>query len=123
MYHWWKRFAVLTPALAVFAGGPASAGGGEEPQRAVTLGVSETEDQVAVELIANSPTAQSLEYEIELVGNSRSRHKGSTSIPANTRHVLSTMKTSAADGWCATVKVTEQAGESYTLTAGSCQAA
>ena len=113
-----KRLAMLTPLLALGAGA-ASASGGTDGH-ALALQVNELGDSVEIELIANSQVTQQVDYEIELVGSSRSRHAGSTSVAAGNRHVLSRLKTSYADGWCATARVSEANGERYTLTAGDC---
>jgi len=119
-----KRLAILTPAFAVAAGSGGAGHAGNsaqgEPHRALTLSVVEGSDDVEIQLIAHSDVSQQVEYSLELVGNSRSRHNGNTSIPAGDRQVLSRMKTNVTDTWCATVNVTEESGESYTLTAGVC---
>lgn len=119
-----KSLAALTPviALAIGAtgGGAAGASGGPEPARALALNVVESEGLVEVQLIANSQVTQQVEYHVELVGNSRSRHNGNTSIQGGSTHVLSTLRTNYDENWCATVEVTEASGASYTLTAGDC---
>ncbi len=116
-----KRLAILTPAFAIAAGagGGAQASDGE-PARALALTVIEGEEDVEIQLIAQSEIAQQVEYSVELIGNSRSRHNGNTSIPAGGHQVLSRLKTSVNDSWCATVEVTEGSGARYTLTAGDC---
>lgn len=88
--------------------------------RALALNVEENGDMVEIQLVANSSVTQQIAYEIELVGGSRARHSGNTNIAAGDRQVLSRLRTSIGDGWCATVEVTEASGESYTLTAGDC---
>ncbi|MEE4200739.1 curli-like amyloid fiber formation chaperone CsgH [Erythrobacter sp.] len=108
-------------AAGAVMSGPAGAHGAQDGERAVSLGVEEMDGRVAIELIAHSPVAQALEYEIELIGASRSRHKGATSVAAGERHVLSTMKTNVSGTWCALVSVNEESGQSYTLSAGDCE--
>ena len=115
-----RRLALLTPAFAMAAGGATGASGASADTRALALNVIEHGDRVEVELIANSPITQQVEYEIELTGNSHARHRGSTSIAAGNKQVLSTLKTNVGDGWCATVSVSEASGARYTLTAGGC---
>lgn len=114
-----RRLAILTPAFAVAAGSAAGPAAGE-PSRALALKVVEGKDSVEVELVANSAVTQQVRYEVELVGNSRARHSGDTSVAAGQTHVLSRLRQSYGDNWCATVRVTESSGESYTLTAGDC---
>ncbi len=94
------------------------------PERALSLEIEETAGFVGISLVARSPVAQKVEYTVELVGTSNSRHKGSTVIPAAERRVLSQMHTAVRNGdeWCARVDVREQNGESYTLSAGDCAA-
>ncbi|WP_299194212.1 curli-like amyloid fiber formation chaperone CsgH [uncultured Erythrobacter sp.] len=111
-----KGMAATAIALAFGTAGSAHS----ETTRALTLDVEESGDMVEIQLVANSPVTQQVEYELELVGGSRSRHSGNTSIAAGDRHVLSRLRTNIGDGWCATVEVTEASGQSYTLTAGDC---
>lgn len=117
-----NRLAILTPALALAAGGAASAGASSETPRALALSVVEEGDSIELELIANSQVAQQVQYSLELIGNSTSRHRGDTAIPAGERQVLSRMKSSVGEHWCARVEVTEANGAHYTLTAGDCPA-
>lgn len=113
-----KRLAFAVPVLAMAMGG--SAGASNSGQRALALSVTEGEGTVAIELIANSAITQQVEYEVELIGNSTSRHAGNTSIAGGNRHVLSRLSTNFDSSWCARVNVTEASGERYTLTAGDC---
>ena len=121
-------WGIIPPMLALAATGPACASGGGaipdnaagDPPRALALNVQEMDDSVEVQIVANSMRAQQIEYAIELVGSSRSRHKGSTTIAADETQVLSRLKTGFQDSWCATLDVTEGDGTSYTLTAGDC---
>ncbi|AWW75751.1 hypothetical protein CD351_15065 [Erythrobacter sp. KY5] len=88
--------------------------------RALTLSVVEQGNNVELELIADSQTNQQVDYKLKLTGSSTARHSGSTNVSAGERHVLSRLKTSFGETWCATVDVTEADGEQYTLTAGTC---
>lgn len=90
------------------------------PPQALSLQIAEGDNSVSLDLVALSPVAQRVEYTVELVGTSRSRHSGATSVPAGERRVLSRMKTGVSGPWCATVHVQEQAGQEYTLQAGEC---
>jgi len=115
-----KGLGMIVPMLALAAGGSASASGGANSERALTLRVMEDGDRVEVQLIAQSRITQQVQYEVELVGSSRAHHSGDTSIPAGNRQVLSRLTTTTTAPWCATVHVTEQSGERYTITAGDC---
>ncbi len=127
MRNFVQKLAAGVPALAILAGGTvggggaAQAGSGGEPQQALSLNVAETAGNVEIQLIALSSVTQQIEYEIELIGNSRARHSGNTSIPAGDRQVLSRLTTNVTGTWCARVNVTEASGEQYTLTAGECE--
>jgi len=123
MRHFGLALGIVTPVLAFAVPGAAGASGGGAPQsRAIALQVQEGEDSVEVEIVARSRIAQKVDYAVELVGSSRSRHRGSTSIPANEDRVLSRLKTGFDESWCVTLDVTEGDGTSYTLTAGDCSA-
>ena len=109
--------ATLTPAIALMSGGAA---GASDQRPALALSVAEFDDRVELELIADSPVAQHVDYTTELVGASRAKHSGSTHLAAGERHVLSRLNANYGESWCATVDVKEASGQSYTLTAGDC---
>ena len=89
---------------------------------ALTLAVREHDGLIEVQLIGLSPRAQAVSYALEVTGQSTARHRGSTTLAAGTRAVLSTMTTRAGDDWC--VKLTaEEAGRApYEITRGPCAA-
>ena len=113
-----KGMAALAPMFAMAFGTAGNAHA--EPPRALALVVHEDGDNVEVELVADSAVTQQVEYKVELVGSSRARHSGNTSVPAGNRQVLSRLRTNVTDTWCATVEVNEASGARYTLTAGDC---
>ena len=90
-----------------------------EPQ-ALALQVVDNGPQVEVQLLANSPRAQEVSYTLEVTGKSTSKHRGKTSLAAGAKHVLSTIKASKDDDWCARVVVEEEGREPYELSEGSC---
>ncbi|BDI61917.1 curli-like amyloid fiber formation chaperone CsgH [Qipengyuania nanhaisediminis] len=112
------RIAGLASVALVSAS--AASGSASQAARALSLEVNEAGERVEIELVAHSQVTQQVRYEIELVGASRARHAGNTSIAAGERHVLSTLRTNVGDGWCATVHVTEGDGAHYMLKAGDC---
>jgi hypothetical protein len=87
---------------------------------ALTLDVRHHDGLVEVQLIGLSPEPQAVSYTLEITGQSTSRHRGSTTLAAGARAVLSTMKTRVGDDWC--VKLTaEEAGRApYEITRGPC---
>ena len=109
--------ATLTPAIAL-ASGSATAAGEQRP--ALALSISEFDDRIELELIADSPVEQHVDYTIELVGASRAKHRGSTQLSAGSSQVLSRLNANYDESWCATVDVKEASGQSYTLVAGDC---
>lgn len=115
-----KKLATLTPAFALMGAGGAGAANGAPDTRAITLDVIETADEVEVQVIALSQVSQQVQFDVQLVGASNARSRGDTGISAGERHVLSRLKGSVSDTWCATVQVTEGTGLKYMLTAGDC---
>ena len=91
-----------------------------EEHRAVNLSVEEKDGTIEVTLTGQSLVDQQIAYELLMEGQSTSRHKGKTSLQANHSAVLSTMKMSASDDWCVSVKVVESEGPSYEYTEGNC---
>lgn len=118
MAHTFAKLALFAPALAAAAGCSAVSASGED--RALSLKVTETADTVEIEVVADSAVTQQIEFTAELTGASNSRHKSDTSVAAGNRQVLSRMKISASESWCAKVDVSEASGAKYTLTAGDC---
>ncbi|WBY16383.1 curli-like amyloid fiber formation chaperone CsgH [Erythrobacteraceae bacterium WH01K] len=89
--------------------------------KALSMEVSDSGNEAEIEIIANSGIAQSVEYEIEITGQSRAVHKGRTDLAAGSTHTLSRFRVSYADEWCARLSVKEQAGSEYVLFAGTCE--
>ena len=109
--------ATLTPFIALASANPA---GADEQRPALALSVVEHHDRIELELIADSPVEQHVDYTIELVGASRAKHRGSTQLSAGSSQVLSRLNANYDESWCATVDVKEASGQSYTLVAGDC---
>lgn len=118
MAHTFAKLGLLAPALSVAAGCNAVSASNDE--RALSLKVTEKTDSVEIEVIADSPVTQKIEFTAELTGASNSRHKSSSSVAAGDRQVLSRLKMSTNESWCAKVDVSEASGAKYTLTAGEC---
>jgi ribose 1,5-bisphosphokinase PhnN len=93
-----------------------------EQPNALTLDVREHDGLVEVQLIGLSPRAQAVSYALEVTGQSTSRHRGSTTLAAGTRAVLSTMRTKAGADWCVKLVAEEEGREPYEVTRGACAA-
>lgn len=90
---------------------------------ALTLDVREHDGMLEIELIGLSPRAQGVSYALEVTGQSTSRHRGSTTLTAGTRAVLSTMRTRAGENWCVKLTAEEEGRAPYEITQGPCPAA
>lgn len=93
----------------------------EEPH-ALTLDVIEADGIIEVQLIGHAPRAQAVSYALEVTGQSTSRHRGSTTLAADTRAVLSTMRTTAGAEWCVRLTAEEEGRAPYEITRGTCAA-
>lgn len=91
----------------------------DEPH-ALTLDVREHDGTIEVQLVGLSPRAQQVSYALEVTGRSTSRHKGTTTLAADTRAVLSTMRASADENWCVKLRAEEEGREPYEITRGNC---
>lgn len=89
---------------------------------ALTLDVREHDGMLEIELVGLSPQAQEVRYALEVTGNSISRHRGSTTLGAGTRAVLSTMRTTAGENWCVKLTAEEEGRAPYEITRGPCTA-
>ncbi len=87
--------------------------------RTLALEVVEADTHVKVLLLAQSRHRQEVSYEIELTGDSTTRHKGRTTVDPGGQRVLSTIRMSTSGAWCARVTVQEDDGAPYELSRGS----
>lgn len=123
MAHTFAKLALFGPITAIAAG--CSAVSASNETRALSLIVKEGMSKdgggnVEIEVVADSPVTQQIDFTAQLTGASNSRHKSSSSVAAGERQVLSRMRINSGDGWCAKVDVTEASGAKYTLSAGDC---
>ncbi|WP_086606263.1 curli-like amyloid fiber formation chaperone CsgH [Erythrobacter donghaensis] len=93
-----------------------------EQPHALTLDVHEHDGTVEIQLIGHSPRAQAVSYALEVTGQSTSRHRGATTLAADTRAVLSTMRTNVGADWCVKLTAEEEGRAPYEITRGPCTA-
>jgi hypothetical protein len=91
-----------------------------EAPPALSLAVSKQGDRVEVQLIGEAAEARQVSYVLEVTGQSNSRHRGKTTLAANTRAVLSTIRTSAGPDWCVRLLAEEEGREPYEIREGLC---
>ncbi|EDL48754.1 curli-like amyloid fiber formation chaperone CsgH [Erythrobacter sp. SD-21] len=91
-----------------------------ESEQAISMRIEDGDGTIQIEMIAKSPHDQVVDYQIEVIGDSRSRHSGKSKVPAQTETSISQFRVSHSGTWCATAEITEQSGSTYTLTAGDC---
>lgn len=88
---------------------------------ALTLDVQQHDGMIEVRLIGLSPRAQKVSYALEVTGQSTSRHRGQTTLAADTPAVLSTMRAqTGSESWCVRLTAEDEGGEPYEVTRGSC---
>jgi hypothetical protein len=93
-----------------------------EAPRALSLDVETRDGMLEVRLTGLSERAQGVSYSLEVTGTSTSRHRGSTQLAAGTQAVLSTMRTTASEGWCVKLVAEEEGRAPYEVTRGTCAA-
>jgi hypothetical protein len=87
---------------------------------ALTLDVRRSGDHIEVQLIGHAPQARQVSYLLEVSGTSNSRHRGKTTLAADTRAVLSTIRVSAGPEWCVRLTAEEDGAEPYEIREGHC---
>lgn len=87
---------------------------------ALTLAVHQHGDAIEVQLIGESPEARQVSYLLEVSGKSQSRHRGKTTLAANARTVLSTVKANAGPDWCVRLVAEEDGRAPYEIREGNC---
>jgi hypothetical protein len=90
---------------------------------ALSLAVSRAGDGIEVQLIGETAEARQVSYVLEVSGQSNSRHRGKTTLAANSRAVLSTIKVSTGPDWCVRLLAEEEGREPYEIREGRCPAA
>lgn len=90
--------------------------------RALALDVRQVEGAIEVQLIGQAPRAMRVSYELDVTGQSTSRHRGATSLVAGSKAVLSTIRVSAGADWCVRLVAEEDGGEPYEILQGPCKA-
>ena len=94
-----------------------------DASHALAIDVRQVEGGIEVQLIGQSPRALHVSYELDVTGQSTSRHRGKTKIAAGNRTVLSTIKVSAGAEWCVRLVAEDDGGEPYEIREGNCTAA
>lgn len=89
---------------------------------ALKLDVRKTGDAIEVQLIGDSARAQRVSYVLEVTGQSTSRHRGKTTLAANARTVLSTVRANAGERWCVRLLAEEEGRDPYEIIEGDCPA-
>ncbi len=92
----------------------------ESQDHAVRMESTLSGDAAEISLIGRSDQALTVEYELEVEGRSRTRHRGKTSLAAGQRAVLSKVRIDTDGDWCARLTVSQSDGASYEETAGPC---
>jgi len=90
---------------------------------ALSLKVHEADGSIAIELLGHSPRTLAVSYELQISGRSTARHRGATTLAANTPVRLSTMKASVGETWCVRLIATEEGRDPYEILEGTCPAA
>ncbi|MCL9999385.1 MAG: hypothetical protein NBV68_08385 [Erythrobacter sp.] len=101
---------------------PAMPEGLSDFPRALSLDVEARDGMLEIRLTGLSPRAQGVSYSLEVTGTSTSRHRGSTQLVAGTQAVLSTLRTTAGEGWCVKLVAEEEGRAPYEVTHGTCAA-
>ncbi|MEQ5788388.1 hypothetical protein J3454_10825 [Erythrobacter sp. NFXS35] len=88
----------------------------------LTLDIREHGGALEVQLIGDSSRTQSVSYVLEVSGQSTSRHRGKTTLTADARTVLSTIRANAGDKWCVRLLAEEEGLPPYEILQGNCTA-
>jgi len=89
---------------------------------ALMLEVRQQGDTLEIQLIGDSPQTQQVSYLLEVTGQSTSRHRGKTTLAANARTVLSTVRANSGTNWCVRLLAEEEGREPYEILKGNCEA-
>lgn len=87
---------------------------------ALTLEVRQQGDTLEIQLIGDSDRTQQVSYLLEVTGQSTSRHRGKTTLAANARTILSTVRANPGNTWCVRLLAEEEGREPYEILEGDC---
>jgi hypothetical protein len=87
---------------------------------ALTLEVHRNGDAIEVQLMGDSRHTQQVSYLLEVTGQSTSRHRGKTTVAANARTVLSTVRANVGERWCVRLLAEDEGREPYEILEGDC---
>jgi hypothetical protein len=90
---------------------------------ALELEVVDHGNAIEVRLHGHAAEARQVSYELEVTGTSTSRHRGSTSLAAGSPVVLSAMRVSVGESWCARLRAEEAGRAPYEILRGPACAA
>ncbi len=92
-----------------------------DDRASLRLDVAQRADVIVVQLIGHSPRDQAVDYVLEVTGRSTSRHRGRTTLAADTPAILSTVRIKAGDDWCVRLVAEEDGRARYELSEGPCE--
>ncbi len=116
------------PALIALLLTPATVPAMTENPHALSLDVRQQVGGIEVLLIGNSAHAQQVSYQLEVTGQSTSRHRGTTTLAAGATAILSTIRASTGSesgansgaDWCVRLLAEEEGRAPYEVIAGNC---
>ena len=112
------------PALIALLLTPATVPAMTENPHALSLDVRQQVGGIEVKLIGNSARAQQVSYQLEVTGQSTSRHHGTTTLAAGATAILSTIRASTGSDsgadWCVRLLAEEEGQAPYEVIEGNC---
>jgi len=112
------------PALIALLLTPTTVPAMTENPHALSLDVRQQNGGIEVQLIGNSARAQKVSYQLEVTGQSTSRHRGTTTLAAGATAILSTIRahtgTDSGADWCVRLLAEEEGRAPYEVIAGNC---
>ena len=116
-----KAILALVIASAAMTAPSETVGMTDTETRRIHMETNLVGDAVQITLIGETPTSMVAEYDLEVTGSSRTRHRGKSELSAGEPTVLSRVKVATNDGgWCAVLDVRQSDGLAYREQAGDC---
>ena len=89
-------------------------------EASMDLTVDRKGELIEIKVVGLAKDPLGVEYELVVEGASRTVHRGKSMLAGGQEKVLSTVKVSASDDFCASLRVTEAGGREYALHRGAC---
>jgi hypothetical protein len=90
------------------------------PPHVVTIEAHSIGQLTELRVVGKSPSETKVRFELNVVGNSKSTHKGAALLRSGEQQILSRIRFTTSPNWCATLNVMPDGAKPYQILSGDC---